>query len=88
MRYEATLVMWQRGKITIFSELFKYIPVTRVALDMHIKPQRFAKCVENPRLLTSRDIDKLSDLYMLPRSVIKDLMWAQLNPPKGRQGRR
>jgi len=86
-RYDATTVMWQYGKIKIFSDLFKWMPKTAVALDMNVGPRRLSKCIEDPTLLTSEDIGKLSDLYMIGRAAIKDLIRAQLKAQKNGPGK-
>lgn len=90
-RYDHSLAMWQFGKITVFSELFKWIPKTVVARDMNIDIRTMNRYIADPALLTSENIDRLSDLYMLPRSIIKKLIKAQPKvapiPPGRRRGR-
>lgn len=85
-RYEATLIMWQYGKVKIFSELFKWMPKTLVAKDMKVDVRRLTACIEDPTLVTSKDLDKLSDLYMIRRSAIRDLIQSQLKAQKKAKG--
>ncbi|TDX02196.1 hypothetical protein [Dinghuibacter silviterrae] len=77
IRYGYVRSVWKAGDLNSFDEIFRIIPRSVVATDLHLNYERFSAKVLNPRKFSLQDIHKLALLIGMP---FKDLI--QLILPK------
>lgn len=61
-RYITVKFFLKKGHITTFRDIFKYIPYTVVANDLHTNNNRMKRLIEDPGLFHLYEIYKLADL--------------------------
>jgi hypothetical protein len=62
-RYDLIEPMLSQGKIVSFTDVFKYIKKTVVAIDLGKKVDRFTAMMNDPRKFSVGDVYKMSDLF-------------------------
>lgn len=69
-RYDICRIMYARGHIRTFDELFKYIPKTVVAKDLGINLALFNKKLLRPVDFTIGQIDRMAELYGIAAATL------------------
>jgi hypothetical protein len=62
-RYDLIEPMLSQGKIVSFTDVFKYIKKTVVAIDLGKKVDRFTVMMHDPRKFSVGDLYRMSDLF-------------------------
>ena len=71
-RYDLIEPMMSQGKIVSFTDVFKYIKKTVVAIDLGKKVDRFTVMMHDPKKFSVGDIYKMSDLFRIsPKKVFE-----------------
>lgn len=79
-RYEVVRVLLQKKKITTFQDIFKHIPRTVVALDLHTNNNRMKKLITYPGKLKLEDILKMADLFKIDLKKMLALILNNYHP--------
>lgn len=61
-RYLAVKYLLKKGEIKTFKDIFKHIPKTVVAGDMHTNNARMTRLINNPENFTLDELQTLADL--------------------------
>ena len=62
-RYDLIEPMMSQGKIVSFTDVFKYIKKTVVAIDLGKKVDRFTVMMNDPKKFSVGDVYKMSGLF-------------------------
>src|SRR3984885_14328527 len=73
-RYDLIEPMMSQGKIVSFTDVFKYIKKTVVAIDLGKKVDRFTVMMHDPKKFSVGDIYKMSDLFGISAKRMFDLI--------------
>ena len=73
-RYDLIEPMMSQGKIVSFTDVFKYIKKTVVAIDMGKKVDRFTVMMHDPKKFSVGDVYKLGDLFNIPPKKVFELI--------------
>jgi hypothetical protein len=73
-RYDLIEPMMSQGKIVSFTDVFKYIKKTVVAIDLGKKVDRFTVMMHDPKKFSVGDIYKMSDLFKISPRRVFDLI--------------
>lgn len=61
-RYKVVKELLRKGEIKTFTDIFKWIPKTKVSIDLHMNGNRMTKLIHDPSQFTMANIFKLSEL--------------------------
>jgi hypothetical protein len=73
-RYDLIEPMLSQGKIVSFTDVFKYIKKTVVAIDLRKKVDRFTVMINDPRKFSVGDVYRMSDLFRISASRLFELI--------------
>lgn len=73
-RYDLIEPMMSQGKIVSFTDVFKYIKKTVVAIDLGKKVDRFTVMMHDPKKFSVGDIYKMSDLFRISPGQVFELI--------------
>lgn len=63
LRYKAVSMLLRNKHIKKFQDIFKFIPFSVVATDMHTNNDRMKGLIKYPGRLNLKEIHKLADLF-------------------------
>jgi len=72
-RYSVVLSMYEKGHIKSFFDIFKYVPKTRVGLDIGMRVDRLNKFLKKVETFTLEHIDRIASLCDLDLDVMMEL---------------
>ena len=75
-RYTHVRIMFETGRIDHFMDIFKYIPKSTVARDMHVKVDTFNNLLDHPDLMTLNKICFLAEIIGTDLRILMEL-WYQ-----------
>jgi hypothetical protein len=73
-RYDLIEPMMSQGKIVAFTDVFKYIKKTVVAIDLGKKVDRFTVMMHDPKKFSVGDVYKMSDLFRISAKRVFELI--------------
>ena len=73
-RYDLIEPMMSQGKIVSFTDVFKYIKKTVVAIDLGKKVDRFTVMMHDPTKFSVGDIYRMSDLFRISPKQLFELI--------------
>lgn len=86
-RYDLIEPMMSQGKIVSFTDVFKYIKKTVVAIDLGKKVDRFTVMMHDPKKFSVADIYKMSDLFRISPGQVFELIANEYPPKQDREGK-
>ena len=72
-RYSVLLSMYEKGHIKSLFDIFKYVPKTRVGLDIGMRVDRLNKFLKRVETFTLKDIESIAVLSDLDLDVVMEL---------------
>ena len=84
-RYDLIEPMMSQGKIVSFTDVFKYIKKTVVAIDLGKKVDRFTVMMHDPKKFSVGDIYKMSDLFRISPGQVFELIANEYLPKHDRE---
>ena len=72
-RYSVLLSMYEKGHIKSLFDIFKYVPKTRVGLDIGMRVDRLNKFLKKVENFTLKDIESIAVLSDLDLDVVMEL---------------
>ena len=72
-RYSVLLSMYEKGHIKSLFDIFKYVPKTRVGLDIGMRVDRLNKFLKKVETFTLKDIESIAVLSDLDLDVVMEL---------------
>jgi hypothetical protein len=72
-RYSVLLSMYEKGHIKSLFDIFKYVPKTRVGLDIGMRVDRLNKFLKRVETFTLKDIESIAALADLDLDVTMEL---------------
>ena len=72
-RYSVVPSMYEKGHIKSFFDIFKYVPKTRVGLDIGMRVDRLNKFLKRVETFTLKDIESIAFLCDLDLDVVMEL---------------
>lgn len=79
-RYEIVRVMLKKKRITTLQQIFKYIPLTVVARDLHKNNNNFRLLIEKPGKLKLDEVFRLAELFEIDRKKLLALIASSYKP--------
>ena len=76
-RYKTVKLLIENGHITVLSQIFEYVPVSKVASDLGTNYNRLKRLVEHVDQFVVRDLYTLGNFLEIERKKILELMDAQ-----------
>ncbi|TDW97153.1 hypothetical protein EDB95_4995 [Dinghuibacter silviterrae] len=73
-RYSYVRSVWKAGDLKSFDEIFRIVPKSIIATDLHLNYERFSTKVQNLRKLSLREIENLSILIGIPFRALLELV--------------
>ena len=83
-RYSLVKPMVEAGKIEVFSDIFKFIPKTRVANDLGKKVDRFNELMANVEEFILKDLFHIAKFCELDEETMLRLVMKQYRDTKNR----
>ena len=76
-RYKAVRALIEKGEITLFNDMFEFIPKTRVATDLGKHNVRFSRLLGRVEKFTLQELFMLARLLELDDRKLLDLAYNQ-----------
>lgn len=73
-RYKVVQIMIQEGAVKTFKDIFKYIPKTVVAKELHKNNNRMGEMIDIPTQFTFAEVVTLAELIEVDFAVIAGLI--------------
>lgn len=77
-RYKAVRSLFENEDIKSIPHIFKIIPKTIVATDLHVNHSRFSKAIKDPTLFTIKDLDGMAQLIGIDAKIIISMAYRKL----------
>lgn len=84
-RYELVKPMVEAGKIEVFTDIFKFIPKTKVATDLGKKVDRFNELMNNVEDFNLKDLFLIAKFCDLEEERMLQLVLKQYHETKSRK---
>jgi hypothetical protein len=84
-RYELVKPMVEAGKIEVFTDIFKFIPKTKVATDLGKKVDRFNELMNNVENFNLKDLFLIAKFCELEEEQMLELVMKQYHETKYRK---
>lgn len=73
-RYDLIEPMMSQGRIVAFTDVFKYIKKTVVAIDLGKKVDRFTVMMHDPKKFSVSDVYRMGDLFKISAKKVFELI--------------
>lgn len=77
--------MYERGMITKLSDIFKYIPKTRVGKDAHMNTEQISARLKNPEKFMVRQLFRIGEACELTEGEMLELMLNEYRHQKAKK---
>lgn len=84
-RYDTIRPMYERGMITKLSDIFKYIPKTRVGKDAHMNTEQISARLKNPEKFMVRQLFRIGEACELTEGEMLELMLNEYRHQKAKK---
>lgn len=85
-RYDTIRPMYERGMITKLSDIFKYIPKTRVGKDAHMNTEQISARLKNPEKFMVRQLFRIGEACELTEGEMLELLMAEIRAKRVGKG--